>query len=139
MNAFGLTFHHLGLAVRKPDTAVAYHRALGYEVAPPVFDPEQNVTLIMCTSPAMPDVEIITPAEGPSPIDGIVLKYDSGIYHTCFTAPNAAACIGRMKDAGLKVLNVSPAKPAILFGGKFVSFHTVLGVGTIEIIETGAA
>jgi hypothetical protein len=138
MNAFGLTFHHLGLAVRKPESAIAYHRALGYTVAAPVFDTEQNVTLIMCTSTAMPDVEIITPGEGPSPIDGVVLKYDSAIYHTCFTAPEAAPCIQRMKDAGLKVLTVSPPKPAVLFGGKRVSFYTVLGVGTIEIIETGS-
>lgn len=137
MNQFGLEFHHLGLAVRKPETAVAYHRSLGYAVAAPVFDPEQNVNLIMCSSADMPDVEIIAPAEGPSPIDGMVLKYDSAIYHTCFTAPNAEACVKRMKEAGLKVLCVAQPKPAVLFGGKKVSFYTVLGVGTIEIIETG--
>lgn len=137
MNQFGLTFHHLGLAVRKPEAAIAYHRALGYAVAPPVYDPDQNVNLIMCTSDDMPDVEIITPAEGASPIDGIVLKYDSAVYHTCFTAPDAAACVARMKAAGLKTLCVAQPKPAVLFGGKKVSFYTVLGVGTIEIIETG--
>jgi methylmalonyl-CoA/ethylmalonyl-CoA epimerase len=136
MNRFGLLFHHLGLAVRKPEAAIAYHRALGYEIAAPVFDPEQNVNLIMCTSAAMPDVEIITPAEGPSPIDGIVLKYDSAIYHTCFTAADPTVCVARMKEAGLKVICVSPPKSAVLFGGKKVSFYTVLGVGTIEIIET---
>jgi methylmalonyl-CoA/ethylmalonyl-CoA epimerase len=139
VNEFGLIFHHLGLAVRRPEAAIAYHRALGYTIEAPVYDPEQNVRLILCRSAAMPDIELISPADGPSPIDGIVLKYDSAIYHTCFTAPDAAASIARMKAAGLKVLCVAPPKPAVLFGGKKVSFYTVLGVGTIEIIETGAA
>ena len=48
MTDFGLTFHHLGLAVRKPDDAVAFARGLGYSVEDAVFDAEQNVNLILC-------------------------------------------------------------------------------------------
>ena len=59
MNRFGLEFHHLGLAVRRPDDAVRFLDGLGYEIGEPIFDPEQNINAILCRhGGAMPDVEI---------------------------------------------------------------------------------
>src|SRR5665213_2617527 len=85
MNEFGLQFHHLGLAVRRPDDARSLLTGLGYRMGEPIFDPEQNVNLIMCLHNAMPNIEVIYPGQGKGPVDGLVARHMNGIvYHLCY-------------------------------------------------------
>jgi catechol 2,3-dioxygenase-like lactoylglutathione lyase family enzyme len=137
MDTLGLQFHHLGLAVRKPEDARRFLTAMGYRVGDVVFDPEQNVNLHMCTHDVMPGVEIIYPGEsGKTPVDRLLARHDSGIvYHVCYRTDDLAGALAAMAEAGLRTLCVSPPKPAILFGGERVSFYMVDGFGLIEIIE----
>jgi hypothetical protein len=135
VDKLGLTFHHLGLAVKAPDQSTQFLGALGYVADSPVYDPAQKVNLRMFRSPAMPDIELIWPGAEPSPISNIVLKYGSAIYHACYTCHDRAGMLGRMKDLGLKVVELAPPTPAVLFGGKTVSFYSVPGFGIIEIID----
>ena len=95
MNELGLRFHHLGLAVRRPRDATRFLAGLAYEIPEPIFDPEQNVHLIMCRhSGPMPDVEIIYPADSRSPADAwIKLHPDGLVYHMCFVADDIAAAL----------------------------------------------
>jgi len=137
MRQLGLTFLHLGLAVRNPDAARRFLEALGYREGEFIFDPEQNVNLMLCTHPAMPDVEIICPAsEGKSPVDRLVQRHANGIvYHMCYTAPDLKASLDAMKQVGLNPFCVAPPKPAVLFGGEKVSFYLIDGMGLVEILE----
>ena len=135
MNEFGLTFHHFGLAVQAPDTAFRYLAALGYRNGPPVFDPLQRVNLAMSWHDAMPDVEVIWPGDEPSPIDKMVKRNGTLIYHLCYIAPDPDASLAAMAAAGFESLPVCPAQPAILFDGREVSFHHVLDFGLIELIH----
>jgi methylmalonyl-CoA/ethylmalonyl-CoA epimerase len=136
MNAFHLTFHHLGLAVRKPEPATRFLQGLGYTIGPVVYDPEQNVNLLMCTHPTQPAVEIVSPAEGKGPVDIYVKRQASGIvYHGCYVTDDLAQTLASFKASGIRALCVAPPKPAVLFGGRPVSFYDVLGMGLIEIIE----
>lgn len=134
MDGFGLRFHHLGLCVPGPEQADAFLGALGYVSGPAVFDPLQNVNLAMRTHASMPDVEVIWPGEGPSPIDRMI-RSGNMIYHLCYVVDDAAASVAAMEAAGLRVLSLGAAKPARLFGGTPVSFHRLDGVGLIELIH----
>jgi hypothetical protein len=136
-NAFGLTFHHLGLAVRRPRDAAQFLGGLGYRIDEPVFDPEQNVNLVMCEHPgAMPNVEIIYPADGKSPIDALIAGRPPGIiYHMCYVAADLPATLAAFDVAGLRALCKVPPVPAVLFGGRRVSFYDIVGIGLCEIIE----
>jgi methylmalonyl-CoA/ethylmalonyl-CoA epimerase len=140
MNHFGLIFDHLGLAVRKPESAYRFLEALGYTIGESVFDPEQNVRLCMCAHPDMPHVEIICPADaGKSPVDRLVARHDAGIvYHVCYRSENLAASLAAMETAGVRLVCVSSPKPAVLFGGERVSFYMIDGMGLIEILENPA-
>lgn len=138
-NAFGLTFHHFGLAVRQPEKAVRFLDGLGYGCSDVVEDPLQNVNLIMCHSSTMPDVEVIFPRDTPGPLDNYLSKASELIYHTCYTSPDVAQSVQSMKAAGFRIMCVSEPKPAPLFDGKSVSFYMVVGFGLIEIIQEGAA
>jgi len=124
MQGYGLRFHHLGLAVPAPQQAFVFLEALGYEPGAQTFDPLQNVNLAMRHHPAMPDVEVIWPGEGPSPIDQMI-KRGNMIYHMCFETDDAAAAVAAMEADGLRVFSLGKPKPARLFGGVPVSFHRV--------------
>ena len=136
MQDAGLHFHHFGLAVHEPDSAFDYLAALGYSSGgPPVFDPLQGVNLAMRYHPSMPAVEVIWPGPEASPIDALLKRKDALLYHLCYVSADPAASIATLEARGLRVLDVSPHKPAVLFGGTGVSFHHVAGVGLIEIIH----
>jgi len=139
VNPLGLRFHHLGLAVRRPGDASRFLGALGYEIPEPVFDPEQNVNLIMCRHDAMPDVEIIYPAAGKSPVDTLVNQRPEGIvYHVCYVTEDLSAALKAIEESGVRTLCVAPPTPAVLFGGCPVSFYNIVGMGLCEIIEDPA-
>jgi catechol 2,3-dioxygenase-like lactoylglutathione lyase family enzyme len=136
MTGFGLTFHHLGLAVRNPATARSFLEGLGYRLGPTVFDPEQNVNLIMCEHPKEPWIEIIYPAAGEGPLAGLIEQHANGIvYHACYVSENLRQSLASLKDAKLQPVCIWPPRPAVLFGGAMVSFYNVLGMGLIEIID----
>lgn len=137
MNPFGLIFHHLGLAVRRPRDAAQFLAGLGYRLGEVVFDPEQNVNLIMCEHPgSMPDVEIIYPATGKSPIDALTAGRPEGIvYHMCYVTADMEATLAAMDAAGIRAICKAPPTPAVLFGGHLVSFYDIVGMGLCEFIE----
>lgn len=131
-----LTFHHLGLAVKKPQPATAFVSALGYTVGETVFDPGQNVFLMLCTHETEPAIEIIWPSETQGPIDNLTKQHPSGIvYHMCYETTNLDAVLVKFEEIGNRVVCVSPAKPAPLFGNREVSFYSVMGIGLIEILS----
>ena len=135
MNEFGLVFDHLGLAVRTPDHALKFLLAGGYSASSPIYDSEQNVNLILCSSSEMPNVEIIFPGEGEGPVDNILSKGDARLYHMCYRAEDPQASVECMSSQGLRVICLVEPKPAVLFNGRKVSFYNVRGFGIIELIE----
>lgn len=135
MNTFDLTFHHFGLAVHAPEQAFSFLKALGYEDGVSMFDPLQGVNLAMCYHAEMPDVEVIWPGPNPSPIDGMLKRRDSLIYHLCYTTSNPDLSLTKIKEAGLEVLPTTEPQAAVLFGGRKVSFYFVAGFGLIEFIH----
>lgn len=136
MTGFGLDFHHLGLAVRRPDEATAFLSGLGYLTGERIFDPQQNVNVVFCHHPHMPSIEIIYPGSTPGPIDKFVERHASGIvYHMCFETADLQATLGAIEAAQLRPLCISEPRPAVLLGGRLVSFYNVVGMGLIEIIE----
>jgi glyoxalase/bleomycin resistance protein/dioxygenase superfamily protein len=137
MNLFGLSFHHLGLAVRRPRDAAQFLGGLGYTLAEPVVDPEQKVNLIMCRhAGSMPDVEIIYPTAGKSPVDTLIAGRPDGIvYHMCYVTADLAVTLAALDAGGVRAICKVPPVPATLFGGRKVSFYDIVGMGLVEIIE----
>jgi methylmalonyl-CoA/ethylmalonyl-CoA epimerase len=135
MNSANLTFHHLGLAVRKPEPALDFLRFLGYEVGPCVHDDLQRVNLIMCQSSSMPAVEVIFPGAEKGPLESVLKNTDAQMYHLCFETDNLQAVLDEWSRSGQAPRCVSPRKPAVLFDGRYVSFYYQLGFGLVEILE----
>jgi hypothetical protein len=134
MNRYGLEFHHFGLAVKSPEAAFRYLEALGYTAGSTCYDPLQKVNLAMRHHERMPDVEVIWPGTEPSPIDRMLKRGDSMIYHLCYTSDDVERSVAALEETGLEVLPLGLAQPAVLFDGIEVSFYSITGVGIIEII-----
>ncbi len=138
MNGLGLTFHHIGLAVSRVEDALTFVRELGYNAGPTVIDPLQKVQSIICTHPVNPAIEILAP-ETPgasSPISELTKKNPLGVvYHTCYATTDLASTLARVQALGLSVHCISEPKPAVLFGGRKVSFYRISGMGLVEIME----
>ncbi|VIO71730.1 VOC family protein [Bradyrhizobium ivorense] len=132
-----LAFHHFGLAVAAPEEAFRYLASLGYLAGNSAFDPIQRVNLAMRHHPVMPDVEVIWPGHGPSPIDKLIKRTGTMIYHLCYACPNAEQALDALAASGVEIVPVGVPAPAVLFGGQKVSFHHVSGFGLIELLETG--
>jgi hypothetical protein len=135
MNRFGLEFHHFGLAVPQPDKALKLLTALGYHVGLAVSDPMQMVRLTMCHHPQMPDVEIICPSDVVSPIDRLLRRNGSLVYHLCYATRRIDAALTALEREGLNIVMISGPKPAVLFGGRDVAFYSVDGFGLIELLQ----
>lgn len=135
MQDFGLTFHHMGLALKKEDEALKFLAGLGYDEGEQVYDPEQKVYLRICTTENKPSVELVTASDEEGPLTPILKRYNELVYHTCYETSDLDASLKAVEDAGLRVIPVSPPTPAILFGGRKVSFYTIMGFGLIEILE----
>jgi len=103
MNRYGLEFHHFGLAVKSPEAAFHYLDDLGYCAGNTCYDPLQKVNLAMRHHERMPDVEVIWPGAEPSPIDRLLERSDSMIYHLCYTSADVAASVAALEEAGLEV------------------------------------
>ncbi len=136
MNRFGLRFHHLGLAVRSPESASSFLTGLGYTQGRQVFDPLQGVNAAMRHHAEMPDVELIWPGEGPSPVDRLLKPGGAKVYHLCFASDRPVAALAALEATGVSVLTVVEATPAALFAGASVSFHYIDDLGLIEILHT---
>lgn len=131
-----LTFHHLGLAVRRPDEARIFVKSLGYKLGEEVFDAAQNVRLQMASLASQPSIEIIWPGDTAGPVTALTSRNPAGIiYHACYETDDIDVALSEMEKNGLQPVCISRPTPAILFGNKKVSFYTVKGLGLVEILE----
>ena len=131
----GLAFHHHGLAVRADGEAIAFLEHLGYRIGALVEDPRQNVRLRLCRHAAMPSVEIVMPGRGPGPLAALLKRHDQLLYHTCYETDDRGSALAGFEERGMRVIEVLPPTPAALFGGRMVSFHTIMGFGLIELLD----
>jgi methylmalonyl-CoA/ethylmalonyl-CoA epimerase len=137
-----LALHHLGVATADPARAAELYRSLGYDVTELLRDPLQNVDLSLARHPrhpALPCLEIVSPTGARGPVDGVLERAGEGVYHTCFETNDREAALAALTRAAGRVLLVSPPTPALLFGGRKVSFHRVPGLGLVELLDAEAA
>ena len=134
---FGLSFHHLGLALPDPAPAALFLRGQGYRLGATARDPLQQADLSMWCHPSAPAVEVISPmAAGEGPVAAILqIRPDGLVYHLCYATMDLGHTLDRVEQSGLRPFEVSAPKPAVLFGGDLVSFYMILGLGLIELIE----
>jgi methylmalonyl-CoA/ethylmalonyl-CoA epimerase len=129
-----IVFHHFGLAVKSFSKATAFYKNLGYQATEPIYDPLQDVELVLCTSETQPAVEFVKPVGDESPVSNYLNKNNEMIYHTCYEVDVIGQDVEVLFQAN-RAICVSKPKPAVLFNNRLVSFYYVSNVGLIELLE----
>jgi hypothetical protein len=135
----GVTFHHLGLALRDDTRALAFLEQLGYDTGSKIYDKEQNVYVRLCTAPCHPAVEVVMPGEGKTPLDTFLKLQPEMLYHTCYEVADVDGFLNGLKAANISTAVLAPPKPAVLFANRMVSFHHIRGYGIVELLDASAA
>jgi catechol 2,3-dioxygenase-like lactoylglutathione lyase family enzyme len=133
-----VVFHHIGLAVRDFAAARDFYALQGYHCGEPVIDPIQDVELLFCTKTGSPGVELVRPLHERSPVANYLKQQTECFYHVCFDVSELQAALKQVYGAR-RYLCVSPRKPAVLFGGRHVSFYYAKGIGLAEFLEPANA
>jgi methylmalonyl-CoA/ethylmalonyl-CoA epimerase len=110
--------HHIGVAVRRLDAALADYRALGFEFESTEDVPAQGVRVAFLRTGGA-QIELL---ESLSP-DGVIARFverrGEGIHHIAFSVPEIRAEIRRLQEQGLELVDAEPRPGA---HGRLVAF-----------------
>ena len=122
--------NHVGVFVQDIEKSLAFLKLVGgsFETTGPIVDQNQRVELLLIKSPGGIDIELVS-GEG---VRELQKQHGQGMYHLCFETSDLNS--SRLKLLSVGAIEISEAKPAILFGGRLVQFFFT-PVGIIELLE----
>ncbi len=124
--------HHIGYAVEDLDKAIESFIALGYSLLHRRIDEERNVEIAFVENEGVA-VELVSPLNGGSPIDGVLARAGSGPYHICYEVDSISQACSRLRKDGWVVVHKPAPAPAI--GGAMVAFAYSKNIGLAEFVE----
>lgn len=127
-------FDHIGVAVRDIEKAGRAYAALGYKCYNKIYDPIQNVWLMICEKHPMDRIELVAPFDKNSPVNHILEINGDLPYHTCYKVESIERTLEYLAQQFEFEVIGKPEK-AILFNNKLVQFIQVKEIGLIELLE----
>ncbi len=126
--------HHVGIAVRDLDAAVARYSTLGLRAGVPEDVASAGARVVFLTSGGSL-VELVAPLGKESALGRFLEKRGEGLHHLAFEVESIAVELDRLADAGFELVDRSPRRGA---QGRMVAFlHPRSTQGTlIELVET---
>ena len=78
------TIDHIGYAVRDIEKTAAYYVAAGWTLSEIFNEEVQHTKIAFLTKPGMTTIELVSPLEGPSPVDNILQNNGEAAGQTVF-------------------------------------------------------
>jgi methylmalonyl-CoA/ethylmalonyl-CoA epimerase len=133
----GFKLRHVGVAVPSLGPATETLSTLfGYRVVSgPFDDPIQKVSVNFLTTSHndAAEIELIAPLSEDSPITSMLAKSGGGAYHLCFETSDIDQALIHAKNNGCMI--VSPAVPAVAFGGRRIAWIYTRSRQLFELVE----
>lgn len=130
---FKLQFHHIGIATENITKTANIYSKLGFKVTDVIYDHIQNVNISFLEKDEHPLIELVEPVNERSPINNILNKSGTSIYHTCYEMNDMKETISFFKNKGFVL--ISKPMPAIAFNNRNIAFLYQSHVGLIELLE----
>ena len=131
------SFGHLGLAVSSIDEALRFWRdALGLELKEVETIPDQGVRVAMLPV-GESRVELLEALQPDSPVGKFLERRGPGIHHLCLEVIDLPATLGRLRNAGIRLIDEEPRPGA---GGALVAFVHPASTGGVllELTQKGS-
>lgn len=126
-------FHHVGIATPDIKGSIRFYEELGYTSSEIYNDPEQKAAIALLKRPDGPVLELISPTDKASPVQGWVDRIRCGAYHVCYEVNDLEDAMSFLENRG-SLLVYGPV-PAIAFGLRRVVFLWGKKSGLVEILE----
>jgi methylmalonyl-CoA/ethylmalonyl-CoA epimerase len=137
VDELGFKLRHVGVAVPSlGPTTETLSTLFGYRVVSgPFDDPIQKVSVNFLTTSDSDaaEIELIAPLSEDSPITSMLAKSGGGAYHLCFETSNIDQALVHAKNNGCVI--VSPAVPAVAFGGRRIAWIYTRSRQLFELVE----
>jgi len=128
--------HHVGVAVRSLDAALADYRTLGFEAESVEDVPAQGVRVAFLGTGGV-RIELLESLRPDGVIARFVDRSGEGLHHLAFAVPDIRAEMRRLREKGLRLVDAEPRPGA---RGRLVAFvhprsaHGVL----LELVQESA-
>ncbi|MGD8968882.1 MAG: methylmalonyl-CoA epimerase [Anaerolineae bacterium] len=128
------SIHHVAIVVRDLDQALAFYRdALGLKVADRRQVPEEGVEIAFLPT-GEAGIELLQPLTQEGGVARFLEKRGEGLHHICLALNDISTAMGRLEDAGARVLSEEPQVGAD--GTRYVFVHPKSAHGVlIELYE----
>lgn len=127
-----MKLHHVGVAVRDLDEAIARHEKLGLKLAHRETVAVQKVEVAFVGE--RPWIELVAGTHPESPVSKFIDKHGEGQHHLAFAVPNIASELEKQKAAGAELIDTA-ARPGA-WGHKVAFLHPKSQGGVlIELVE----
>lgn len=115
------TIHHIAVAVRDLDEALAFYRdALGLEVTSRREVPKEGVEIAFLAS-GEAQIELVQPLDDEGGVARFLEKHGEGLHHLCLRVDDIAQAVARLREMGARLLSKEPqAGPG---GKRYVFIH----------------
>ena len=127
-----MTIDHIGYAVKNIDKARKRFEDLGFDFDDMVTDDSRHLYIQFGIKDGY-KIELVSPMDGGSPVDGILGAVGSTPYHICYRSDDMKADIEKLQNQRYKV--IIPEAKAIALDGRNVVFMMNRDIGLIEIVE----
>ena len=128
-----LRFHHIGIACHDIEVTKGFYVAQGYVASETVDDARQHVRICFLTKSGMPQLELVAPLDGVSPVLRTLETSGVAPYHICYEVDDIAAAIKELK--ALHFVLVSRPVAACAIDDRRVCFLYSKDAGLIELVE----
>jgi len=128
-----LIFHHIGLATKNISLTRNCYQTLGFCATEVIIDPVQKVKVCFLRKDGHPPLELLKPLDAESPVNNILDKVGTSLYHICYETSDMEGAISFLRKN--KFLNIAKPVQAVALINRKIAFLYSKDAGLIELIE----
>lgn len=128
-----LSIDHIGYAVRDISETAKHYTTSGWSVSETYIERVQNVQIAFLTKPGFTAIELVSPLDGPSPVDNYLQKEMARPYHICYVVDDIMEAVNDLHAENFMPL-FWPVE-SIAMNNRKICYLYNENVGLIEIVD----
>ena len=127
-----LNMDHIGYAVRDIQETAAPYLAAGWELSEVYNEEVQHTKIAFLRKEGMTTIELVSPLDGPSPVDKFLKNENAQPYHICYTVEDVWEAIEDLHEEGFVPLFMPV--PSVAMENREIGYLYHEHVGVIEVV-----